>query len=77
MSRESFVFLAGIVIVVIPQLGIPPSWKEYALFGIGVLLILVGYSLRRAAFIRSIEQDNGEHETDSYVESIHQSSDVK
>jgi hypothetical protein len=35
-----------------------------------VLLIVIGYSLRRAAYIRSIERENGERSTDSFVEHI-------
>ncbi len=68
MSRESIVFTLGILLLVIPHLGIPESWKFYFLITAGVLLVVVGYSLRRSAYLRSIERDNGERGTDSFVE---------
>lgn len=69
MTRESFVFLLGFFIFFIPFLGIPEIYKEYALFGAGVLLMIVGYSLRRSSFIRSIEEEGGERRADAFVES--------
>lgn len=69
MSREVLVFIIGFILVILPSLGIPNNWKTVALYVIGGLLIVLGYSLRRSAYIRSIEQSNGERSTDSYVES--------
>lgn len=69
MSRESLVLLLGVVIFFAPTLGIPEQWKLYIISGSGLLLIVVGYILRRAAYLRSIERDNGTRETDSFVES--------
>ncbi len=68
MSRESIVFTAGILLLVVPHLGIPENWKSYFLIICGSVLVLVGYSLRRAAYLRSIERANGESGTDSFVE---------
>ncbi len=68
MSRESIVFTIGILLLVIPHLGIPENWKTYFFAIAGLLLILIGYSLRRAAYVRSIQQENGERSTDSFVE---------
>jgi hypothetical protein len=68
MSRESIVFTIGILLLVIPKLGIPESWKFYFFIASGVLLLVVGYSLRRSAYLRSIEKANGERGTDSFVE---------
>jgi hypothetical protein len=70
MSRESIVFTLGILLLVIPNLGIPDAWKFYFYMAAAVLLIIIGYSLRRAAYIRSIERENGELSTDSFVEHI-------
>ena len=68
MSRESIVFVLGIALLIVPHLGIPPVWKTYGIAGAGVILVLVGYSLRRSSYMRSIQQDNGERHTDSFVE---------
>lgn len=73
MSRESIVFTAGILLLVVPHLGIPDTWKFY-FYGIaGALLIIVGYSLRRTSYLRSIEKENGERGADSFVEHVMES----
>lgn len=69
MSRESLVLLLGVVIFFAPTLGIPEEWKLYIISGSGLLLIVIGYTLRRSAYLRSIERENGTRETDSFVES--------
>ena len=69
MTKESLVFLAGIIIVITVYIGIPETWKEYIFVGTGTLLMIVGYSLRHKAYLRSIERENGERSTDSFVES--------
>lgn len=69
MSRESLVLVIGLVVFFIPWLGIPTEWKQYVLSGCGVLLFVIGYFLRRAAYLRRIDIGNGERGTDSFVES--------
>jgi hypothetical protein len=69
MSRESLVLLFGIIIFITPSLGIPEEWKGYIYAGSGIILIIVGYILRRSAYLRSIDTGNGGRETDSFVES--------
>lgn len=69
MTRESIVVVLGIVVFFTPFLGIPDSWQQYIISGAGVLLLLIGYSLRRAAFHRRIERSESERGTDSFVES--------
>jgi hypothetical protein len=69
MSRESLVLLFGIIILVTPSLGIPEDWKGYVYAGSGILLIVVGYVLRRSAYLRSTDAGNGGRVTDSFVES--------
>ena len=70
MSKESFIVLIGLVVFFTPSLGIPEDWKQYILLGSGVLLMLIGYILRRAAYLRSIDRGDGERRADSFVESI-------
>lgn len=72
MSRESIVFIIGALLVLIPYLGIPDSWKATFFLIAGLLLMFVGYSLRRSAYLRSIKKENGERSTDSFVESVGQ-----
>ena len=71
MSRESLVLLLGVIIFFTPALVIPETWKVYVTSGAGVLLVIVGYMLRRSAYLRRIERDGGVRETDSFVESAH------
>lgn len=52
-----------------PIIGIPPEWKQYVLWGVGALLIILGLSLRHSAYRRRIDRGNGEFGTDSFVES--------
>jgi hypothetical protein len=68
MTKETVVFLSGILLVLIPFLGIPESWRQYAIAALGGLLILVGYILRRALYLTRIDKGNGERGNDSFVE---------
>lgn len=68
MSKETFVFIAGILLTVIPFLGIPEIWRQYAIAGVGFTLALVGYVLRRSAYLRRLDKGNGERGNDTYVE---------
>lgn len=71
MSRESLVLILGIVVVAVPHMGVPTEWKEWIILGAGLLLVAIGYSLRRSAFFRSIEVAPGEHRGDAFVEHAH------
>ncbi len=66
--KETSVFVFGILLTVIPFLGIPLLWRQYIILGIGIILILIGYALRRRAFLSRIDKGNGERGTDSFVE---------
>lgn len=68
MSRESIVLLLGIILFLLPHLGVPEQWKLYFYTAAGLVLIFVGYSLRRSAYLHSIETAEGEHESDSFAE---------
>lgn len=69
MSRESIVFIIGIVLIFTPQIGIPTDWKVYMYMGAGVLLMIIGYTLRRREWVRRTERENGERTSDSFSES--------
>ncbi len=68
MKKETVIFILGMVCVLVPFLGVPTLWKTYLLIGIGAWLIWLGYRLRRAAFLREIDQGDGEQSTDSFAE---------
>lgn len=68
MSKETLVFLFGIALTLLPFLGMPSEWRQFAIAAIGILLILIGYALRRRAFLERIDRGNGERGTDSFVE---------
>ena len=68
MNKETLVFFLGIFVLVTPHIGVPENWKVYIYTVSGALLIIIGYSLRQKAYIRSIEKENGERDTDSFME---------
>lgn len=69
MSRESLVLLLGLIVFFVPFAGIPSDWKTYIFAAIGVLLMLLGFLLRRSAYLRKTDRGNGERGTDSFIES--------
>jgi uncharacterized membrane protein YjfL (UPF0719 family) len=68
MSKGTLVFLFGIAIVIIPTLGIPSVWKQYIFWGIGAVLILLGYMIRRSVYLQQLEQEDGVRVDDTFVE---------
>jgi len=72
MKCETSVFFLGFVIILMPFLGIPSMWKRSIYISLGIVLVLVGYQLRRNAYVRSIEDHTGERKTDVYVEQVEQ-----
>lgn len=68
MSRESVVFILGIGTFLMPHLGVPADWKFYFYMVAGVVFIWAGYTLRRRAYLRSIEGQNGERRAESFTE---------
>ncbi len=70
MTRESFVFFAGFIVFLVPYLGLSKEWRQWLLVAVGALLMFIGYSLRRSAFLRSITEENGERRSDAFVEQV-------
>ena len=68
MSKETSVFVLGIVVFFSTFLGLPTEYKEWIFIVSGALLIGIGYRLRRRAFLRSIENDSGERRSEEFVE---------
>ncbi len=68
MTKGTFVFLLGILLCLIPYLGIPSTWKQYIYLGLGVILIVMGYAIRRARYLSDIDRGNGERGGETFVE---------
>jgi heme/copper-type cytochrome/quinol oxidase subunit 4 len=72
MTKETLVFIFGILLTILPFLGIPEEWRYYGVSAIGVILIFIGYSLRHLVYLSRIDKGNGERATDSFVETTEQ-----
>ena len=68
MTHGTFLFLLGLFLVTLPYLGIPSVWKNYVCVGLGVLIIILGYSLRRLQYLREIDLGNGHRGGETFVE---------
>lgn len=68
MSKETFVFIAGALVFFSPFMGLPREYTGWFLIGVGVVLMIIGYRLRRLAFLRSLEDGSGERRADVFVE---------
>lgn len=68
MTKETLVFIFGILLTIVPFLGVPERWRQYAILAIGAILVIIGYALRRGAYLRRIDKGNGERGNNSFVE---------
>ena len=68
MSKGTIAFLLGILLILLPYLGIPSLWKQYAYVGLGIALVLLGYALRRTQYFQEIDNGNGERGGETFVE---------
>lgn len=69
MSKETLVFILGIVAFFVPFVGVPSEYKKWILIIVGALLMSVGYILRREAFLQSFTHESGERRANVFVES--------
>lgn len=70
MSRESLIFIFGLLVFVSPFIGIPRNIKDIGLMALGAGVMFFGFTLRRAAFLRSIENSHGERKDETFAEPI-------
>lgn len=70
MSKESTVFVLGVIVFFTSFLGVPSEYKEWIFIVSGVLLMGVGYRLRRLAFLKSLEHESGERRGEAFSESV-------
>ena len=68
MTKETLVFIFGILLTIVPFLGVPEQWSQYTIMGIGIILILIGYMLRRSVYLKKLDKGNGERGNDTFVE---------
>jgi hypothetical protein len=68
MSKETLVFISGILLTIVPFLGVPESWRQYAILALGVILILIGYFLRRNLYLSKLDRGNGERGSETFIE---------
>jgi hypothetical protein len=68
MTKSTVVFWIGFLLILVPYLGIPSDWKQYTYVGIGVVLVLLGYSLKRAQYLQGLERSGGVRGNDTFVE---------
>ncbi len=69
MSKETLVFILGILIFLVPFLGLPTDYKKWILVGAGFVLMIIGYILRREIFLKSLTAESGERRANVFVES--------
>jgi hypothetical protein len=68
MTKGTFVFVLGMFLIVLPYLGLPSAWKQFIYVGLGILLLMIGYAIRRAQYFHEIDLGNGERGGDTFVE---------
>lgn len=52
MSKEALVILLGVVIVLLPFLGLPGTWRTVLMVLVGAAIVLIGVLLRSEALGR-------------------------
>lgn len=72
MSKESLVLILGLIVLAVPGSGLPEEWVIYILRAAGVLLIILGFLLRRASYYRRMEKGSEERAADSFIDSSHE-----
>jgi len=55
MSKEMLVIALGLAVIVVPQLGIPGSWRGVLLILAGVGIIAIGFLLRGEVISRGLK----------------------
>jgi hypothetical protein len=68
MRKATLIGLLGLLLTVLPFLGIPAIWKLYITVGTGGLLLLLGYLLIRDRVYFDNDLGNGERGNESFVE---------
>ena len=67
MSKAVIVIVIGIILVLLPYMGVPSAIKTFVIVGTGTLLVLLGLLMRveRLWLLRALQ---GGHANDAYAE---------
>ncbi len=68
MTKGTLIFLLGILLIIVPSLGVPLWWKQIIYGAFGILLIGIGYSLRRTQYLATLDQDGSTRTAETFVE---------
>jgi predicted Na+-dependent transporter len=68
MTKGTAIFLLGLLVIILPALGMPMAWKQIAFVVMGVIMLGLGYSLRRAQYLATLEHDGVVRSAETFVE---------
>jgi hypothetical protein len=68
MTKGTAIFLIGLLLIIVPSLGIPLLWKHGIYVAFGILLLAFGYTLRRRQYLDLLEQDGETRTRETFVE---------
>jgi hypothetical protein len=68
MRKATLIGVLSLLLIVLPFLGVPETWKTYGTSGIGVILLFLGYMLVRDRIHAESDLGNGERGNESYIE---------
>lgn len=69
MTKGTAVFLLGLLLLIVPSLGIPLWWKQVFFIATGILLLFIGYAIRRAQYLRTLDDSStGMRHSETFVE---------
>ena len=68
MTKGTAIFLIGLLLIIVPSLGIPLLWKHGIYVVSGVLLLALGYALRRRQYLELLNHDGETRGSETFVE---------
>ncbi len=68
MTKGTAIFLLGLLVIILPALGVPMAWKQIAFVIMGITMLGIGYSLRRAQYLATLEHDGVVRTAETFVE---------
>ncbi|MFM2424373.1 MAG: hypothetical protein RLZZ70_764 [Candidatus Parcubacteria bacterium] len=76
MTKGTAIFFLGIGLIFVPYLGIPLWWKQVVSVSIGIILIGLGYSIRRNQYLATLTHDGSTRASETFVETTEPLFDV-
>lgn len=68
MTKGTAIFLLGLLVIILPALGVPMAWKQIAFAVMGIIMLGLGYSLRRSQYLATLEHDGVVRTAETFVE---------